>query len=83
MRHNARHGRLTHCDVAPSGGEGRRTRDSVSGDAMWRGGEEKREAQRAARSTHVLRRGAKRGRGKADEGQRERRCDMARWRGNA
>jgi hypothetical protein len=52
-------------------------------DAMWRGDEEIYEARRAARSTHALRRGAERGRGEAEEGQFERRCDMARRRGNA
>ena len=65
-------GRLTRCDVAPSGGEGRGRRGSVSGDAIRRGDEEMYEAQRAARSTHVLHRGAEWGRGEAEDGQRER-----------
>jgi hypothetical protein len=82
-RHGARRGRLTCCDAAPSGGEGRRRRDSVSGDAIRRGDEEMHDTRRAARSTHGLRRGAERGRGEAEEGQRERRCDMARRRRNA
>ena len=60
-RHNERRGRLACCDAAPSGGEGRPERESVRGDAMWRGDEETHEARRAARSTHKLRRGAKRG----------------------
>ena len=34
-----------------------RKRDSVSGDAIWRGDEDTHEARRSARSTHVLRRG--------------------------
>ncbi len=40
----------------------------MSGDAIWRGDEETHEARRAARSTHVLRHGAERGRGEAEEG---------------
>jgi len=50
----------------------------VSGIVIWRGDEETHEAWCAARSTHHLRRGAERGRGEAEGGQRERRCDMAR-----
>jgi hypothetical protein len=56
------------CGAAPSGGEGRRQRGSVSGDATRSGDEETHEAQRAARPTHQLRRGAERGRGEAAEG---------------
>ena len=74
--HKARHGGLTSCKLAPSGDEGRQRRGIVSGDAIWRGDEETHEAQRAARSTHSLQRGAERGRGEAEEGQRERRCDV-------
>ena len=55
----------------------------MRGDVMWRGDEETHEARRAARSTHHLRRGAERGRGEVEEGQREWHCDMARRRGNA
>ena len=40
----------------------------MSGDAIWRGDEETHEARRAARQAHVLRRGAERGRGEAEEG---------------
>ena len=69
MRHIPRRGRLTSCDAAPCGGEGRRRRGSVSGDEIWRGDEETHEARRAARSTHMLRRGIQRGRGEAVEGQ--------------
>ena len=48
----------------------------MSSDVMWRGDEETHEARRAARSTHMLRRGAERGRGEAAERERrERRCD--------
>jgi hypothetical protein len=54
------------------------SRDVVSGDATWRGDEETHEAQSVARQAHPLRRGAERGRGEAEEGYRERRCDMAR-----
>jgi hypothetical protein len=43
----------------------------VSGDAIWRGDEKTHEARRAARSTHQLRCGAERGRGEAEDGQRE------------
>ena len=72
MLTNARRGRLTSCDAAPSGGKGRRRRGSVRGDVIWRGDEETHEARRAARSAHQLRRGAERGQGEAEEGQRER-----------
>jgi hypothetical protein len=61
-----------------SGGEGRRRRGIVSDGETWRGVEKTREARRAARPAHSLRRGAERGRGEKEEGQRERRCDMAR-----
>ncbi len=83
-RHGKRCGRLTRCDTAPSGGEGRRRRrGSVSGDVIWRGDEDTHEVRRAARPAHPLRRGAERGRGEAEEGKRERRCDMARRLRNA
>jgi hypothetical protein len=82
-RHGARRGRLTHCDTAPSGGEGRRRRGSVRCDAIWSGDKETHEARRAARSAHQLRRGAEQERGEAEEGQREVRCDMERRQGNA
>ena len=78
MLTDARRGRLTGCDATPSGDEGMRRRGGVRCDAIWRGDEETHEARRAARSTHSLRRGAERGRGEAEEGQRERRCDKAR-----
>ncbi len=77
-RHGARCGRLTGCDAAPIGGEGRWRRDGVSGDAIRCGDEKTHEARRAARSAHPLRRSAKWGRGEAEEGKRERRCDTAR-----
>ena len=76
--HGARRGRLTRFKLAPSRSEGRRRRDSVSGDAIWSGDEETQEARRAARSTHKLRRGAEWGREEAEEGQREQKCVMAR-----
>jgi hypothetical protein len=50
------------------GGEGRRRRDIVRCDAIWRGDEEMHEARRATRSTHRLQRGAERGRADAEEG---------------
>ncbi len=40
----------------------------MSGDAIWRGNEEMHEARRAVRSTYMLRRVAKPGRGEAEEG---------------
>ena len=52
MKHGARRGRLTRCDAAPSGGEGRRRRGSVSGDAIRRGHGKTRMARRAARPAH-------------------------------
>jgi hypothetical protein len=55
----------------------------VSGNAIWRNDEETHKARRATLTTHWLRRGAERGQGEAEKGQRERRCDMARRRGNA
>ncbi len=76
----ARGSRLTPCDAAPSGGEGRRRRGSVSGDAIRRGDEETQEARRAARQADTLQRGAERGREEAEEGQHERRWDVARRR---
>ena len=42
-------------DLKASGGEGRRRRGSMSGDAISRVEEETHEAQRAARSTRILR----------------------------
>jgi hypothetical protein len=55
----------------------------VSGDAIWSGDKELHAARRSARSTYSLRIGAERGRGGAEKGQREVRCDMALRRGIA
>jgi hypothetical protein len=76
--HGARGGRLTSCDAAAIRGKRRRQR-GVNGVAVKSG---KRASQRAARPTHMLRRGTERGRGEATNG-REWRSGQERQRATA